>query len=409
VFARTPEMTSEVRVPKSAKVDDRTRVILNEAEFERFMACQEVSPELAVMTLISRTFGGMRTSDLHAWDRSHIDGETWADAHVPRPSVGRWRSSPTRRLRRGPRGLASARSCRGDQEREGQERQEVPPVGRTPSRLAAIGETERRARACCLIQAGSAELKPLDFHSFRRAFNTALADVGLNIQTAMRLAGHKNAGTHMRYVMIAETLITPTGALPKLSKTPALPVSEKARALPKVFGPANGTSVFSAHPSGFEPLTYGSRGRRRSRGFAERNAISEAPCPVCVRARATKAWFCANPEAGCVMTMSLRGTNVVVMSSASKSQARPRETLNIRIRAEERGLIDRAAAARGTNRTDFILDAARRAAEDTLLDQVMISVGTKAYAEFLARLDAPAKPNERLRRTMKKPLPWKVG
>ncbi len=64
----------------------------------------------------------------------------------------------------------------------------------------------------------------------------------------------------------------------------------------------------------------------------------------------------------------------------SKPQARPRETLNIRIRAEERGLIDRAAAARGTNRTDFILDAARRAAEDALLDQSLISVGPKAYA-----------------------------
>ena len=97
------------------------------------------------------------------------------------------------------------------------------------------------------------------------------------------------------------------------------------------------------------------------------------------------------------------------MRSASKPQVRPRETLNIRIRAEERGLIDRAAAARGTNRTDFILDAARRAAEDALLDQVLISVGPKAYAEFLDRLDAPAKPNAKLRRTMKRPLPWKVG
>jgi uncharacterized protein (DUF1778 family) len=100
---------------------------------------------------------------------------------------------------------------------------------------------------------------------------------------------------------------------------------------------------------------------------------------------------------------------MAIMGSAGKPQARPRETLNIRIRAEERGLIDRAAAARGTNRTDFILDAARRAAEDTLLDQALISVGAKAYAEFIARLDAPAKPNERLRRTMRKPLPWKVG
>ncbi len=96
------------------------------------------------------------------------------------------------------------------------------------------------------------------------------------------------------------------------------------------------------------------------------------------------------------------------MSSASKPQVRPRETLNIRIRAEERGLIDRAAAALGTNRTDFILEAARRAAQDALLDQSLISVGAKAYAEFLARLDAPARPNARLRRTMRQPLPWKV-
>lgn len=97
------------------------------------------------------------------------------------------------------------------------------------------------------------------------------------------------------------------------------------------------------------------------------------------------------------------------MTSPSKRQARPRETLNIRIRAEERGLIDRAAAARGTNRTDFILDAARRAAEDALLDRALISVSPKAYAEFLARLDAPARPNERLSRTMRAPSPWKTG
>lgn len=40
-----------------------------------------------------------------------------------------------------------------------------------------------------------------------------------------------------------------------------------------------------------------------------------------------------------------------------------RESLNIRIQPEERRLIDRAAQLRGKNRTDFILDAARQAAE----------------------------------------------
>lgn len=97
------------------------------------------------------------------------------------------------------------------------------------------------------------------------------------------------------------------------------------------------------------------------------------------------------------------------MSTATKRQTQRRETLNIRIRAEQRGLIDRAAKARGKNRTDFILDAACRAAEDALLDRALIAVSPKAYAEFQLRLDAPAKPNGRLRRTMQAPTPWKPG
>ena len=83
-----------------------------------------------------------------------------------------------------------------------------------------------------------------------------------------------------------------------------------------------------------------------------------------------------------------------------------RETLNIRIKPEERNLIDRAAKTRGKNRTDFILEAARLAAEDALLDQVIISVSPEAYSEFLARLDMPPKPNKRLRKTMQTPAPW---
>jgi uncharacterized protein (DUF1778 family) len=83
-----------------------------------------------------------------------------------------------------------------------------------------------------------------------------------------------------------------------------------------------------------------------------------------------------------------------------------RETLNIRIKPEERGLIDRAAKARGKNRTDFILDAARLAAVEALLDQAIITVSPEMYAEFIARLDMPPRPNERLRKTMQTPAPW---
>jgi uncharacterized protein (DUF1778 family) len=86
--------------------------------------------------------------------------------------------------------------------------------------------------------------------------------------------------------------------------------------------------------------------------------------------------------------------------------AAKRDTLNIRITPELRGLIDRAARLRGKNRTDFVLDAARYAAEDALLDRTIFAVDPKAYNDFLMRLDAPPRPNDRLRRTLRTPPPW---
>lgn len=83
-----------------------------------------------------------------------------------------------------------------------------------------------------------------------------------------------------------------------------------------------------------------------------------------------------------------------------------RETLNIRIKPEVRGLIDRAAELVGKNRTDFVLDAARHAAEEALLDRTVFVLSPKSYAEFLARLDAPPRPNKRLRKSLQTPAPW---
>ena len=91
---------------------------------------------------------------------------------------------------------------------------------------------------------------------------------------------------------------------------------------------------------------------------------------------------------------------------ATQPDAAKRVTLNIRIKPELRGLIDRAARLAGKNRTDFVLDAARAAAEDALLDRTEFVVNPKAYAEFLARLDAPPRPNARLRRSLRANAPW---
>lgn len=73
------------------------------------------------------------------------------------------------------------------------------------------------------------------------------------------------------------------------------------------------------------------------------------------------------------------------MSTGSMTKPR-RETLNLRIPASERNLIDRAA----------------------LLDRAELVIGPQAYAEFLRRLDEPARANDRLRRTMRSRAPWEL-
>jgi uncharacterized protein (DUF1778 family) len=84
----------------------------------------------------------------------------------------------------------------------------------------------------------------------------------------------------------------------------------------------------------------------------------------------------------------------------------PGHTLNLRVKPDVRRLIDRAADLVGKNQTDFALDAARRAAEDALLDRAVFSLSDEAYAEFPAQLDAPPRPNARLRKSLRTPASW---
>lgn len=93
------------------------------------------------------------------------------------------------------------------------------------------------------------------------------------------------------------------------------------------------------------------------------------------------------------------------MTAATADKPR-RDTLNLRIPAAERNLIDRAAASTGKARTDFILEAARRAAEDALFDRALTVVSPQAYAKFIEGLDQPAQPNERLKKSMRAQAPW---
>lgn len=91
---------------------------------------------------------------------------------------------------------------------------------------------------------------------------------------------------------------------------------------------------------------------------------------------------------------------------ASNRSTEKRETLNLRVKHEDRELIARAATLLGKTRTEFLLEAGRRAAQDALLDRTLFNVSPQDYARFVARLDAPPAPNERLRRMMTTKAPW---
>ena len=96
--------------------------------------------------------------------------------------------------------------------------------------------------------------------------------------------------------------------------------------------------------------------------------------------------------------------------SAPPSAASPESTtraVNLRVREEIRDLIDQAAKIQGRSRSDFMIDAARRAAEETLLDQTLVRVDRETYEQFLAVLDQPTA-GEGYERLMAARTPWKA-
>ena len=88
------------------------------------------------------------------------------------------------------------------------------------------------------------------------------------------------------------------------------------------------------------------------------------------------------------------------------TQAQEPVTISIRAKAGQRDLIDQAAERLGRSRSDFMLEAACKQAEDVLLDQTYFALDAKSFADFQAMLDKPPAPTDRLRRTLKARAPW---
>lgn len=100
------------------------------------------------------------------------------------------------------------------------------------------------------------------------------------------------------------------------------------------------------------------------------------------------------------------GITNAVRERCLMAQTQEPVTISIRAKAGQRDLIDQAADRLGRSRSDFMLEAACRQAEDVLLDQTYFALDAKSFAAFQAMLDKPPAPTDRLRRTLKARAPW---
>lgn len=78
----------------------------------------------------------------------------------------------------------------------------------------------------------------------------------------------------------------------------------------------------------------------------------------------------------------------------------------LRATAEQEAVLRRAAQVAHKSLTDYILDSACLAAEQTLLDQRLFMVTGSQYQALLDLLDRPAQENEGLARLFSRPAPW---
>ncbi|RBP12292.1 uncharacterized protein (DUF1778 family) [Roseiarcus fermentans] len=82
-------------------------------------------------------------------------------------------------------------------------------------------------------------------------------------------------------------------------------------------------------------------------------------------------------------------------------------SINLRIEAHTRNLIDDAAAILGKTRTEFMIESARRQAIDVLLDQRLFALDPDRYDAFVGALDNPPAPGPKLKSLLRRVPAWR--
>jgi uncharacterized protein (DUF1778 family) len=80
--------------------------------------------------------------------------------------------------------------------------------------------------------------------------------------------------------------------------------------------------------------------------------------------------------------------------------------LSMRLPETDIAIIDRAASLRGRSRTDFVREAAVRAAEDVLMETAPIRMSPAGFKAFMDTLSAPARQVSEMVELFRRVAPW---
>lgn len=94
------------------------------------------------------------------------------------------------------------------------------------------------------------------------------------------------------------------------------------------------------------------------------------------------------------------------MTGSTKKKDHP---LSMRLPAADIALIDRAADLQGRSRTDFVREAAVRAAEDAVMASALVRMSAEGFAEFQSAIARPAAAVPEMVELMRRKAPWDTG
>jgi uncharacterized protein (DUF1778 family) len=92
-----------------------------------------------------------------------------------------------------------------------------------------------------------------------------------------------------------------------------------------------------------------------------------------------------------------------------RTTKRKEHPLSMRLPDADIAIIDRAAGMRGRSRTDFVREAAVRAAEDVLMESTLVRMSPSGFNAFMKALAEPAITVPEMVELLKRPAPWETS